>query len=71
MKNYRTCPYCGYDKCTAETVDIGIGEEQCGPYVCERCGAVEIGFETLYNNQEKSKLTKEEQKIGWYKGVAS
>jgi hypothetical protein len=29
------CPNCGFPDCRADFVDIGVGEEQCGPYVCE------------------------------------
>lgn len=36
-----TCPDCGGPNCTAETVDIGVGEQQCTPFVCEDCGYVQ------------------------------
>lgn len=36
------CPYCGAN-CTAEFVDIGVGMQQAGPYVCDECHAIEAG----------------------------
>ncbi len=54
------CPYCGWDA-TCDEVDIGVGNIQCGPYGCERCGAVKIGM-----NDDRSKLTKAEENTGWY-----
>ena len=32
------CPYCGAEA-TCDTVDIGVGEIQCGPYGCDYCEA--------------------------------
>lgn len=43
MSDYKRCPYCGYDKCDADFVDVGIGFIQCGPYFCDNCNASEIG----------------------------
>ena len=69
MLKERTCPYCGYEHCTAESVDIGVGEMQCSPYGCERCQAFEISGADLLN--PKSKITEEERRVGWYKGDCS
>jgi hypothetical protein len=35
-----TCPFCG---AVAEvpTIDIGVGDEQCGPAECPKCGAAQ------------------------------
>lgn len=38
------CPYCGL-LMECDTVDIGVGFAQCGPYYCDGCGASEIGPE--------------------------
>ncbi len=35
------CPQCGSPECYAETVDIGVGEQQCEPFHCDDCGWVE------------------------------
>ncbi|MFJ6264223.1 hypothetical protein [Lysinibacillus xylanilyticus] len=39
-----TCPYCE-GTTYADSVDVGVGFVQCGPYHCENCGASEIGPE--------------------------
>lgn len=39
-----TCPYCK-GTTYADSVDVGVGYVQCGPYHCENCGASEIGPE--------------------------
>jgi hypothetical protein len=62
-----TCPYCGFTECEADFVDIGVGYQQCGPYYCPECGAVEMG---AYDNP-KQPLDPEEQKTRWYKGGQS
>ncbi len=54
------CPYCGAE-CEAEFVDIGVGMQQCSPYMCMTCHAYEIG---PYDDEKV--LTPEEQKTGWY-----
>lgn len=54
------CPFCNA-LCCADFVDIGVGYQQCGPYVCERCGASEIG-----PHDEEVSLSEEERKVGWY-----
>ena len=56
----KTCPYCGYDKCEADYVDIGVGLQQCGPYHCDVCGASQIGPE------DTRQLTEIEKKHRWY-----
>lgn len=55
-----SCPYCTC-QCTADFVDVGVGYVQCGPYHCTSCGASEIG-----PNDEGRKLSKEEERTGWY-----
>jgi hypothetical protein len=37
----KPCPQCGDPNCEADTVDIGVGSMQSGPFGCERCGYVE------------------------------
>lgn len=37
MRDHIQCPKCG-GPCEAEFVDIGVGEQQCGPYHCFECG---------------------------------
>lgn len=37
------CPYCGYEKCEADFVDNGVGNQQVGPYGCPECHAFQIG----------------------------
>lgn len=75
------CPYCG-EVCHADHVDVGVGSlMRCGPYLCENCGANEIGpemkFEELvdengnYGGQGKllnpEEFTKEEIETGFYR----
>lgn len=54
------CPYCG-EQCNAEFVDIGVGMQQCEPYHCEACGAIEIGPTTTPDLP----LLDDEQWTGW------
>ncbi len=54
------CPYCD-EVCYADFVDIGIGNQQCGPYHCESCGASQIG-----PYDEPRELTSDEQRTRWY-----
>lgn len=61
---HEVCPYCG-NIMTCDTVDIGIGYQQCGPYYCEQCGASEI------HNSDKLQLDKDEQMTGYYKNRIS
>lgn len=58
------CPYCG-ESCEADWVDVGVGMVQCGPYVCDGCGASEIGPEG------RDGATEEERKTGWYRNRVS
>jgi hypothetical protein len=60
-RDSRPCPYCGSPS-YAEFVDIGVGMEQCSPYLCENCGASQIG------TYDDSNLSSEEERTGWYKG---
>lgn len=59
------CPYCGSENVTCDTVDIGVGYQQCGPYGCDVCHAVEIS-----SAAEAETATEEERKIGWFRGPA-
>lgn len=54
------CPYCG-TLCTADFVDVGVGNIQCGPYHCIKCGASQIG-----PHDEERPLTSVEEDKGWY-----
>ena len=48
--------------CYAEFVDVGVGNIQSGPYLCEECHAIQI---SPYDYDEKN-LTEEEKHTGWY-----
>lgn len=53
-----------------DTVDVGVGEVQCGPYHCDNCGASEIGPE--YSDfKEAGKLDPDEIRTGFYKSRIS
>lgn len=54
------CPYCGFEGCVADHVDVGVGMVQCGPYFCPNCSASEISY------LDKRKLTEREEETGWY-----
>lgn len=57
----RECPYCeGPMEC--DEVDIGVGFTQCGPYVCNSCGASQI-----FIDDDKEFATEEEENTGFYK----
>ncbi len=56
------CPYCNCPDLECDEVDIGVGYQQSGPYVCFDCGAVQIG-----PYDEPSRASEEEIKIGFYK----
>lgn len=56
-----TCPYCGTQGCEADWVDVEVGFQQCGPYLCENCGASSVGV------YDKNELTEEEKRTGWYR----
>ena len=40
QKDSIQCPKCG-GPCEADFVDIGVGEQQSGPYSCQECGWIE------------------------------
>lgn len=68
MDNYqKNCPYCG-TPCECDTVDVGVGFVQCGPYHCDECGASEIGPEQFDKNFS---ATREERATGWYRARVS
>lgn len=54
------CPYCEYDDCRADFVDVGVGMVQCGPYYCPRCEASEI------SSRDARELTEREKEAGRY-----
>ena len=58
----RACPYCN-EMCSAEFVDIGVGMQQCTPYYCHGCRAIEMGPGT----RPSEPLTDEERRTGWTK----
>lgn len=37
----KPCPNCKIGIAICDTVDNGVGEQQCGPYSCEACGWIE------------------------------
>lgn len=55
------CPYCG-GEAEAEFVDIGVGLQQCTPYGCPACRAVQIGP----HDEIRRELTERERQTGWY-----
>ena len=62
------CPYCG-GEASCETVDVGVGSIQAGPYICYECESYE-----LHSNDTDSKnangeyhYTELERKTGWGK----
>lgn len=74
-KHIMECPYCG-GKCECDTVDVGVGEVQCGPYICENCGANEIGPEISkwmelndmeFTMKDGHPFSDEEVKTGFYR----
>lgn len=56
----RPCPYCG-EPCECDTVDVGVGLVQCGPYHCDACLASECGPYDSENDQARRN-----PKTGWY-----
>lgn len=56
------CPYCNCPM-DCDSVDIGIGYTQCGPYCCDNCGASEMGPERVHKNYPRP-FTREQQ-IWW------
>lgn len=62
-----TCPYCG-NKTEADSVDVGVGHIQCGPYHCESCGASEIGPEWddwCYKDREGNTIYTQSKRRYW------
>lgn len=57
------CPYCGFemDSSYADWVDIGVGNQQCGPYECP-CGAVQVSHDC-------SQADEHERRVGFYRPV--
>lgn len=58
------CPYCG-EIMECDTVDIGVGYQQCGPYYCENCHASEI------HPNDTLPLDADEKETGYYKNRIS
>ena len=56
-----TCPYCNTTDCKADWCDVGVGLVQCGPFICQECGASSIG------PYDKNDLTEEEKRTGWFR----
>ena len=61
QEKIRECPYCDC-MCEADFVDIGVGEQQCGPFHCDNCGSSQIG-----PYDKKRELNDDEKRTGWYK----
>lgn len=61
-----TCPWCQSGNIDIPTVDIGVGEQQCGPMACLDCGASEM--RDVINPDPQSSA--EERERGWYRGRA-
>jgi hypothetical protein len=59
----RVCPYCTYPDCSADWVDVEVGLVQCGPFICDHCGACEIG---PYDHASETMLQEIERKTRWY-----
>lgn len=64
------CPFCGAE-CAAEFVDIGVGEQQCGPFTCNSCHAAQLNYEELLYTLrgENIGLDEGERRAGWRRGV--
>jgi len=58
------CPYCGCEM-ECDMVDIGVGEQQSGPYGCPNCNAVEVRYE----DRKSPELDEEEKKYNVWKGM--
>lgn len=54
------CPYCGYQFCSADWADVGVGLVQCGPFFCPECGASERSY------LDTRRPTQKEDETGWY-----
>lgn len=57
------CPYCSCEM-TCDTVDVGVGEMQSGPYGCENCRAVAVSLK----DRDSPDLDPEEKKFQVWKG---
>jgi hypothetical protein len=55
----KTCPICDSENIDAEFVDIGVGEQQCTPYVCGDCGSWQVG---PYDEPQPNLVIR----FGWY-----
>lgn len=55
------CAWC-YAPCECDSVDVGVGYVQCGPYHCERCGASQMAP----SGNDNHRATEEERKRGWF-----
>ncbi len=64
------CPWCGSTDVTCDTVDVGVGEMQSGPYGCENCHAVQLD---MWPGSGVSALeaTVDELRVGWARGEQS
>lgn len=62
------CPYCDGDA-FCETVDIGVGYQQVGPYICYGCESYQIHSNDMESKKQDNTYfyTDEERKIGWAK----
>lgn len=56
------CPWCGSTNVEADWVDIGVGSEQAGPYMCHNCQSTQ-----LYEEDYKE-ASQEEKEKGWWQG---
>lgn len=61
------CPYCGH-LMVCDEVDIGVGFQQCGPYGCDNCHAVEIVRPYPRDPAFEATLDEDERRTGCYKG---
>lgn len=60
------CPWCGSTNVEADWVDIGVGSEQAGPYMCHDCQSTQMN---PYHEEDNKNATQEELDMGWWKGV--
>lgn len=58
------CPWCDSIDIDVPTVDIGVGEQQCGAAGCMDCSSFQINP----NEPLDPDLTDEEIKLGWRRG---
>lgn len=64
-KHETKCPYCG-QMAPYETVDIGVGEQQCAPAFCVECGARQMMPEDAMKPPKQA--TPEERMTCWWRG---